>query len=85
MCAPLVGYEGTGNKYVWVATAMNVIGPLSTFIGALVLIWWLTGVITGVRKDFSSVLTTWSPQSHPIGAHFGPENLTYQNFWSSSK
>ena len=38
MCAPLVGYEGTGNKYVWVATAMNVIGPLSTFIGALVLI-----------------------------------------------
>ena len=69
MCASLVGDESTGKKYVWVATAMSVIGPVSTFIGALVLSLWVTGVITGGRKDFSSDLTTWRP---PITPYRGP-------------
>ena len=61
MCASLVGDESTGKKYVWVATAMHVISPLSTFIGALVFILWLTGVITGVREDLSSVSNPFWP------------------------
>ena len=72
ICASLVGDESTGKKYVWVATAMNVIGPVSTFIGALVLILWLTGVITGGREDFSSDLTTWSLPITPYRGPFWP-------------